>query len=256
MLRVPRDHRLRRKFPLLTAIVVALALGAGVAYGINGALGLSFTPVTPAPEHPSAAPVRADAPPPDIARIVVPSELRLTKAAAAVAAALQSRGRPRPAIGTTAAGSTAAGANSVGASRALTVRIGALNGRKDEAYRITSDLVVEAGGLAGAAAGLYGIADQIRSGGALPVGEIVEPQLGLRLTDVGSVGREADPAVFRKGTDYSLNTDVVGSALLPQAPWVDQAAVDRIGAEFRQFVDHSVAQGYNGIVVPGFLEYV
>jgi len=32
--------------------------------------------------------------------------------------------------------------------------------------------------------------------------------------------------------------------------------VDRTGAEFRQFIDRSVAEGYNGVVVPGFLEYV
>ncbi|GAB3959567.1 hypothetical protein GCM10027614_79320 [Micromonospora vulcania] len=37
---------------------------------------------------------------------------------------------------------------------------------------------------------------------------------------------------------------------------MDAGAVARIDAQFRQFVDHSVAQGFNGIVVPGFLEYV
>ncbi|WP_433363189.1 hypothetical protein ACQPZX_31665 [Actinoplanes sp. CA-142083] len=78
----------------------------------------------------------------------------------------------------------------------------------------------------------------------------------LRLTDAGSVGRTADAAAWRTGTDYSLNTDIVTSALLPQAPWVDAAVVDRTAAEFRQFIDHSLAQGYNGVVVPGFLEYV
>ncbi|MGS2619664.1 hypothetical protein ACVCAH_35050 [Micromonospora sp. LZ34] len=70
------------------------------------------------------------------------------------------------------------------------------------------------------------------------------------------MGREPDPAAFAAGDDYNLNADVVGPALLPQAPWVDAAAVARIGAQFRQLVDHSVAQGYNGVVVPGFLEYV
>lgn len=246
MLGVSPAPRPRRVFPLVVAALVVLALGAAAAYGVNGALGLSFTPVVAAQEHSTAAPMRADVAPPDIARIVVPNELRLTKAAAAVANALADRGRPRPAIGQT----TDAG------QKALTVRIAALSGHQPEAYRITEDLRIEAAGAAGAAAGLYAIADRIRSGAALPIGEVVEPRLGLRLTDVGSVGREADPAAFAQGTDYSLNTDVVGSALLPQAPWVDPAAVDRIGAQFRQFVDHSAAQGYNGVVVPGFLEYV
>lgn len=49
---------------------------------------------------------------------------------------------------------------------------------------------------------------------------------------------------------------MVDPALLPRAPWVDAPAVVRIGAQFRQFVDHSVAQGYNAVVVPGFQEYV
>ncbi|NUO59147.1 MAG: hypothetical protein HOV78_21000 [Hamadaea sp.] len=247
MQRVSPAHHRVRLFPLFIAVALVLALGAGVAYAINGALGLSFTAVAPAPEHPSAAPMRADVPPPAVSRIVVPDELRLTKAAAAVADALAGRGRPRPVVETGAATDPAG---------ALTVKVGALTGTRPEAYRITSGLTVESADLAGAAAGLYAVADRIRSGGALPIGQLVEPRLGLRLTDAGSVGREPDAAAYRAGTDYSLNTDVVGSALLPRAPWVDRSAVDRIGAEFRQFVDHSVAEGYNGIVVPGFLEYV
>ena len=43
---------------LLIAAVVVLALGAGVAYGINGALGLTFAPTVAAAENPAAAPVR------------------------------------------------------------------------------------------------------------------------------------------------------------------------------------------------------
>jgi hypothetical protein len=81
-------------------------------------------------------------------------------------------------------------------------------------------------------------------------------ELTLRLTDAGSVGRSDDPALWRTGTDYSLNSDIVTGALLPDAPWVDESAVDRVAAQFRQFIDHSIAQGYNGVVVPGFLEYV
>ncbi|MEU4219019.1 hypothetical protein, partial [Actinoplanes sp. NPDC026623] len=112
-----------------------------------------------------------------------------------------------------------------------------------------------AAGEAGAAAGLYVVADRIRSGQPLATGAVT-PRLGLRLTDAGSVGREPDAAAWSKGTDYSLNSDIVTGALLPRAPWVDPVAADRVAAEFRQFIDHSAAQGYNGVVVPGFLEYV
>ena len=132
-----------------------------------------------------------------------------------------------------------------------------------ESYRLDvrgTELTVQGGDVAGVAAGMYRLADRIRSGAevlpAADAGRVVIPRLALRLTDAGSVGREPDPAVFAAGDDYGLNTDVVGSAVLPRAPWVDADAVARIDAQFRQFVDHSVAQGFNGIVVPGFLEYV
>ncbi|MCY1137166.1 hypothetical protein OWR29_04085 [Actinoplanes sp. Pm04-4] len=87
-----------------------------------------------------------------------------------------------------------------------------------------------------------------------PAASVHHRELPLRLTDAGSVGRSDNPAAW--GDDYSLNTDIVTSALLPRAPWVDAAAVERIAGEFRQLVDHSAGQGYNGVVVPGFLEYV
>jgi hypothetical protein len=44
--------------------------------------------------------------------------------------------------------------------------------------------------------------------------------------------------------------------LLDHAPWVDASAAATITAQFRRFVDHALADGYNGVVVPGFLEYV
>ncbi|WP_203596800.1 hypothetical protein [Actinomadura bangladeshensis] len=70
------------------------------------------------------------------------------------------------------------------------------------------------------------------------------------------MGLVADEAAFAAGDDYGLNTDVVGPALLGRAPWVDAKQAESIGAQFRQFVDHALADGYNGVVVPGFLEYV
>src|SRR6185436_5014363 len=98
---------------------------------------------------------------------------------------------------------------------------------------------------------------RIRSRAAIVAGGAVQqPRLGLRLIDSGSVGREPDPAAFAAGTDYSLNTDVVAKAVLPAAPWVDAAAVKRIDGQFRQLVQHALREGYNGVVVPGFLEYV
>ncbi|MEV4508792.1 hypothetical protein AB0K00_07520 [Dactylosporangium sp. NPDC049525] len=255
---------MRRPWTPLTAAALLLALGALVAWGVGGALGLSFSPVAVPAERAVAAPATPLVPAPQIGTISVqhdqPADPGLALAATAVADALVQRGQPRPAI------NQEPGAGSVGAGQLRVVVGGAPFDPSPEAYRLRGDasgITVEAASVSGAAAGLYAIADRIRSGvavlpeagsGAGPA--VFAPRLGLRLTDAGSVGREPDAAAFAAGTDYSLNTDVVGGALLPAAPWVDRAAVDRIDGQFRQFVEHSLAQGYNGVVVPGFLEYV
>ena len=180
--------------------------------------------------------------PPPVTGLLVPDDRRVRKAAEAVADAYVARGIRRPAIGT---------------GTGLRVRIEA--GSTQEAYRIGRgpdgiELVANTPG--GAAAGLYAIADRVRSGGEVVAdGRTTTPRLGLRLTDLGGVGLPDDPARYRTD-DYSLNSDVVGDAILPGAPYVDTAAVDRIAGQFRAHVDHSLALGYNAVVVPGFLEYV
>ncbi|WP_416906114.1 hypothetical protein [Micromonospora echinospora] len=261
--------RVRRPYPLLVAVVVLLALGAAVAWGVGDTLGLSHSPAAVPHEEVTAAPPRVAAPAPPLASLAVPDELRTRKAATAVADALVSRGRPRPVVtpvattpGPPVPGPRRAG-TALSAVTALRADVRADLAGAPESYRLGvrgTELAVEGGDLTGVAAGLYRLADRIRSGAeplpAAEVDRVVTPRLGLRLTDAGSVGREPDPAAFAAGDDYNLNTDVVSPALLPRAPWVDADAVARIDAQFRQFVDHSVAQGYNGIVVPGFLEYV
>ncbi|QLQ40379.2 hypothetical protein [Micromonospora robiginosa] len=266
-----------------------------MAWGVGDALGLSHAPADVPAETAVAAPPRAPAPVPPLASIVVPDQLRAVKAAGVVADALAARGRPRPTItrvatpnanpdtattgpnpgtattgpnpGTATTGPNGTGPNGNGRnadagnlSAVTTLRAALRPGGASDAYRIDvrrAELHVT-GDLAGVAAGFYRLADRIRSGAevlpAAEVGRPVAPRLGLRLTDAGSVGREADPKTF--GDDYRLNTDVVTPALLPDAPWVDAAAVAGIDAQFRQFVDHAAAQGYNGVVLPGFLEYL
>ncbi|MEV4212479.1 hypothetical protein [Micromonospora sp. NPDC049662] len=260
----------RRPYPLLVAVAIVVALGAATAWAVGDTLGLSHSPAAVPGEEAVAAPARTPAPVPPLTSLVVPDNPRLTKAATAVADAVVFRGRPRPVLApagsaTTAPGTGTAGGGPPDLSAVRTLRAGVLAalGGTPESYRLDvrgTELAVQGGDVAGVAAGMYQLADRIRSGvEALPpadTGRVVTPRLGLRLTDAGSVGREPDPAAFAAGDDYGLNTDVVASAVLPRAPWVDAAAVARIDAQFRQLVDHSVAQGYNGIVVPGFLEYV
>ncbi|MEU4565330.1 hypothetical protein [Micromonospora sp. NPDC023956] len=270
--------RVRRPYLLLVAVAVLLVLGATVARGVGDTLGLSHTPAAVPREEVTAAPPRVAAPAPPLASLAVPDEPRIRKAATAVADALVSRGLPRPVVdpagahpAATTTGPPATGPRQVDAAGApvlsavTTLRAAppTTPTGPPESYRIDvrgTELTVEGADVAGTTAGLYRLADRIRSGAealsAADAGRLVTPRLGLRLTDAGSVGREPDPAAFAAGDDYRLNTDVVAPALLPHAPWVDAGAVARIAAQFRQFVDHSVAQGYNGIVVPGFLEYV
>jgi len=235
---------------VLTAVVL-LICGAVVATGLGQALGLSFTQSTPAPAVTGPTAVAPMSPAPSIATIDVPAGERLGLAASAVSDALADRGAPAAAVSTDAADAD------------LEVRLVPSFDDSPEAFRVHgagAGWVLEAADVTGASAGLYSLADRIRSGVPLVAAEqdgaTQRPRLGLRLTDSGSVGREAVPADFAAGTDYSLNTDVVASAVLPQAPWVDQDVVERIDAQFRQLVQHDLRQGYNGIVVPGFLEYV
>ncbi|GAA4346919.1 hypothetical protein [Angustibacter luteus] len=241
-----------RAWPSLVAALVVLLLGAVVAAGLGQALGLSFTPSsTPAPVS-LTRDVTPPVPAPRITRIVIPAGERVVLAATAVSDALTARGLPAPTVST----NDPAGAD-------LVVQLGAAVGAGSESFRVSEDqgrYVLEAADPAGAAAGLYAVADRIRSSAAVVTaatnGVVQGPRLGMRLVDSGSVGREADPAAFAAGTDYSLNTDVVAGAVLPRAPWVDAAAVARIDGQFRQLVQHALRQGYNGVVVPGFLEYV
>ncbi|MGY4645542.1 hypothetical protein [Cellulomonas sp. URHB0016] len=241
-----------RPWPSLVAALVVLALGVGVALGVGQALGLSFEPAdTPEAAQAGGAATAVVAPPP-IARITVPPGERVALAATAVADALAGRGLPAPTV------------TSGTADADLRVRVVPAFDDSPEAYRVQETdpgrYALEAAGPAGAAAGLYAVADRIRSGApVVPAGTggtTQSPRLGLRLTDSGSVGREADEDAFAAGDDYSLNTDVVAGAVLPAAPWVDAQAVARIDGQFRQLVQHALREGYNGVVVPGFLEYV
>ncbi|HEY1486280.1 MAG TPA: hypothetical protein VGF84_09250 [Micromonosporaceae bacterium] len=251
----------RRRWTLPITLILVLALGAGVAWQVGAALGLTFTPSQVPAEPLTAAPARPAVAAPVIGRIALPAiggtdGKRIALAAEAVSSALVGRGRPAPVMvpGTPGPAGEAA-------STGLSVTIvPSLTGEAFRLQRAGAVISLAAGTPAGAADGLYTVADRIRSGtDVIPAGQdgrVTQPRLGLRLTDVGAVGLDADPAAFAAGTDYSLNTDVVGGALLAHAPWVDAAAAAQISQQFRQFVDHALAEGYNGLVLPGFLEYL
>ncbi|MGB3442702.1 MAG: hypothetical protein WBA97_28495, partial [Actinophytocola sp.] len=238
------DHRGWWRVPVVVAVL--LGLGAVVAWQVNDALGLSVRDVDVPAEHLTAAPPKTAVAPPAVTGIVVPQDRRVRKAADAVVDAFAARGVTPPAIGATTG-------------PVLRVRIEPGFPGGPEAYqlhRAADGMDVVAGTGGGAAAGLYAIADRVRSGAEVEAdGRTTAPRLGLRLTDLGGVGLPDEEARYRTD-DYSLNSDVVGAAILPGAPYVDTAAVAEIATEFRAHVDHSLALGYNAVVIPGFLEYV
>ncbi|MZD08724.1 hypothetical protein GTW43_27130, partial [Streptomyces sp. SID5785] len=192
---------------------------------------------------------------PDVRAVTGARGTAVRLAAEAVRDALAQRGRPAPSV-------REGGGRPRAAAHELAVHIGALQGSGSaERYRIVrahGGLVLETASAAGAATGLYRTADRIRAGEDVLAdrGRTVTPKLGLRLTDTGGTGLDLRPSRFAATTDYSLNSDVVGTALLRRAPWVDTTQVDAIAAQFRSFVRGALRDGYNGVVVPGFLEYV
>jgi hypothetical protein len=237
---------------VVATVAALLGAGAAVASQVGAALGLSFRPAAVPREDLTVAAPRAMAAAPRITRILTPGSLPVRLAARAVADALAGRGEARPDVVTGPKGA-----------RGKVLRVEVTGGASGETYRLSrtaGGLLLRSAGPAGAATGLYAVADRIRSGEeVLPDGRDGEPEtprLGLRLLDTGSVGLSDDPAGFASGDDYSLNTDVAGPAVLAGPPYVDAAAVARIAAQFRQLVDRGLAEGYNGVVVPGFLEYV
>lgn len=134
-------------------------------------------------------------------------------------------------------------------------------GRHPESFSLRSNadgVVVEAADRRGAAQGLFRIADRIRSGhdwSSLD-GVAETPAMEHRFVDTGAVGVEPDVAAYQAQDDYQHTSGALESVLLPHPPYVDQAALARVDADWRQFVDQTVAMGYNGVFIPGFLEYV
>ncbi|BCJ35221.1 hypothetical protein Athai_27240 [Actinocatenispora thailandica] len=223
-----------------------------MAGSLSAFLGQRHQPVRVPAEHTHAAAARPDVPAPPVSTIAVPADRSVRLAATSLADAYAGRGLARPAVG-----------SHPSAAAAVVARIDAGSGLTGEQFRLRragTRIGVTAGTAAGARAGLYTLADRVRSASTLvpaaEQGAVQRPRLGLRLTDAGAVGLDDDPARFARGDDYSLGTGRAAAAMLPAAPWVDRKAVARIAREFRAFVDRSLAQGYNAVVVDGFLEYV
>ena len=132
----------------------------------------------------------------------------------------------------------------------------------DEGFTLTRTSPMAAtltGSNRGLVNGLHRIADTLRSGGnwaTLADGRPRTPALQHRFLDTGAVGVVPDTAAYRAQDDYAHTSGALSSVVLDKAPWLDEAALTQTTADWHAFVDRALAYGYNGIFVPGFLEYV
>jgi hypothetical protein len=229
----------RRGISLAVSAALLLGLGAGVAAGVDGALGLRTEQVDIPVEQSRVAPVAAAVLPPAFT-IEAPDDLRTKTAVGELLDAINDASAND---GTTTLTVTAAGE---GDSDSYTL------GGTEQALTITAETTT------GAVRGIYDLAAAVRDGRSVfeHLGTEVTSALPFRMVDLGAVGVSPDEEAYTTGTDYSHNSGAFADAILPDAPYVDAAALAAGRAEFEEYVRHTVAEGYNAIALPGFIEYL
>ena len=228
---------MKRGLQVVLTLLVLGALGAATAYGISSALGIRVEPKDVPAEVLRAAPPREPVAPPRV-RVTAPDGVRLDAARAELRDA------------------TADGEGTA----TLRVRFGD-GDPDDDSYRLTGTadrLRIRAASETGAVRGVYDLAQAAWAHRPLTerLGETVTSRLPFRMVDLGAAGVDPDPEQWRGGTDYSHYSRAFEDVLLPEAPWIDEAALADAREGLRDFAEHVLAQGYNAVTVPGFLEYV
>ncbi|GAA5205369.1 hypothetical protein [Microbacterium kyungheense] len=230
---------------VVTAIVL-LALGAGVAFAVGDALGIRTESAEQMQPAPAAAVIATPAvAPPELAAVDVPDTERagvaMDELRDAIAGAPEElRQAPRPSL-------------------SLTV-VDAPEG-DDDAYVLDGDaeaLTVTATAEAGTTRAIYDLAAQVRAAKPLTdlLGAHEASRLPLRMTDLGAVGVAPDPAEWESGTDYSHASKAFADVFLADAPYIDEDALADAYDDYDVFLRHSLANGFNAIAFPGFVEFV
>ena len=75
------------------------------------------------------------------------------------------------------------------------------------------------------------------------------------MVDLGAVGVDPDPAQWADGTDYSHVSRAFEDVYLADPPYIDQEALAAAYDDWEEFLAHSVANGYNAVSWPGFVEF-
>lgn len=234
---------IRRPLLLVVASIVLLAFGAGIAAVLTDQLGIRAEDVEIPAEHLVAAPQREPVIPPRFEEISAPSTPAILAALDELAAASDSTaevtaGSPTATLDVVVTGEEA----------------------HDDRYRLSGDataLRLEAPSETGAARGIYDIAAAARAGRAITdlLGD-VSPALPFRMADLGAVGVNPDASEWLPGDDYSHISGAFREAILPDAPYVDAAAMATAVDSFQVFARHIVAQGFTAIAVPGLIEFL
>ena len=197
---------MKRGLQVVLTLLVLGALGAATAYGISSALGIRVEPKEVPAEVLRAAPPRESVAPPRV-RVTAPDGVRLDAARAELRDA------------------TADGEGTA----TLRVRFGD-GDDDDDSYRLTGtadQLRIRAASETGAVRGVYDLAQAAWAHRPLTerLGETVTSRLPFRMVDLGAAGVDPDPEQWRGGTDYSHYSRAFEDVLLPEAPWIDEAAL-------------------------------
>ncbi|WP_109211059.1 MULTISPECIES: hypothetical protein [Microbacterium] len=235
--------RRRGVLAVITALVL-LALGLGVAVVVGDALGIRTEAAAQMePAAATVAQVAEPVAPPEFTTIDVPDTERLTVAANELTDAV-----------------AAASAREGEASLTVTL-LPTLIPETGDGYTLEGDataLRVQATSEAGAVRAVYDLAAQVRA--ALPLQDLVgiheASRLPLRMTDLGAVGVTPDPAEWESGDDYSHASKGFADVFTPEAPYIDEAALAEAYEDFDGFLRHSLANGFNAVAFPGFVEFV
>ena len=231
----------RGTLAVVTAILL-VALGAGLGIVVGDALGIRTEPAAQMePAAPTAPDLGPAVPAPRLTTVDAPAGPRYDAALDSLLDA-------------------AAGAFEREGETSLTVVAGE-GDQADETYLLTGTtdaLRIEAASETGAVRGIYDLAAQVRTGRSVAehLGEEVTSRLPFRMVDMGAVGVEPDPSEWVSGTDYSHASKAFSRVLLPEAPYIDEQALAEAFGDFDEFVRHSLANGYNALAFPGFVEFV
>ncbi|NYE19201.1 hypothetical protein [Microbacterium immunditiarum] len=233
----------RRGITAVVTVLVLVALGAGIGVAVGDALGIRVQESGRMhPAEPGIAAVAASVPTPSFTTIDAPATPRFDAAIDEL---------------TDATADASAAADQL----TLAVAAGTAQDEQNDGYTLTiegSGVRIDAPTEAGGLRGVYDLAAQIRAGRALTdlEGAYEPSRLPFRMVDIGAVGVTADPEEWRPGTNYSHVSEAFRDVYLADAPYIDEDALDDAFDDWDAFLRTSVAQGYNAVAWPGFIEYV